>query len=77
MLKNPQIIEYSVKIQPYHSIFKVGDIIEIVGNIPFNLKDKPKPILGKIISIDGFYVMIKPKYQRYVCECYKNEIVKH
>jgi hypothetical protein len=70
-------IKISVNIKPYRPNFKVGDTIEIISNIPFNLKDKPKPILGKIVSMDGWYVMVRPKYQRYICECYQNEIVKH
>jgi hypothetical protein len=70
-------IEISFNIKSYRPNFNVGDIIEIISNIPYNLKDKPRPILGKIISIDGWYVMVKPKYQRYICECYQNEIVKH
>jgi hypothetical protein len=70
-------IECTFNIEKYRPKFRVGDIVEIISNIPYNLKDKPKPILGKIISIDGWYVMVKPKYQRHICECYQNEIVKH
>lgn len=54
--------------------FKVGDKVEIVGNIPFQLKDKPKPLLGTITNIDGGYILVRPKYQRYECEFYRGEL---
>jgi hypothetical protein len=72
-----EIDSYLVNIIPYRPRFRVGDIIEIIGNIPFDLKNNPSPILGRIISIDGFYIYVRPKYQRYVCEFYANEIIKH
>jgi len=53
---------------------KVGTIVEIIANIPFQLKDKPRPLLGRITAIDGYYVLVKPKYQRYECEFYPNEL---
>lgn len=53
---------------------KVGDRVEIVGNIPFPLKQKARPLLGKITSIDGDYILVKPKYQRYECEFYPCEL---
>ncbi len=53
---------------------KVGDTVEIIGNIPFQLKDKPKPLLGKITNIDGAYILVKPKHQRYECEFYSGEL---
>lgn len=55
-------------------MYKVGDVVEIVGNIPFHLKDKPKPLLGRITNIDGEYILVKPKYQRYVGEFYRCEL---
>ena len=54
--------------------FKVGDKVEIIGNIPFQLKDKPKPLLGTITNIDGGYILIRPKFQRYECEFYSVEL---
>jgi len=59
----------------YKRPLKVGDPVSIVGNIPFQLKDKPKPLLGKVTNIDGAYIMVKPKYQRYECEFYSGELV--
>jgi len=56
--------------------FKKGDKVEIVGNIPFDLLNAAKPIIGTIVSIDGFYILIRPKYKRYIAEFYANEI-KH
>jgi len=54
--------------------FKVGDKVEIIGNIPFQLKDKPKPLLGTITNIDGAYILVRPKFQRYECEFYSGEL---
>jgi len=54
--------------------FKKGDIVEIVSNIPFDLLNKVTPIIGTIIDIDEFYILVKPKYKRYACEFYANEI---
>ena len=53
---------------------KVGDKVEIIANIPFHLKDNPKPLLGTITNIDGAYILVKPKYQRYECEFYSVEL---
>lgn len=53
---------------------KEGDKVEIVGNIPFQLKDKPRPLLGTITNIDGHYILVRPKYQRYECEFYICEL---
>ena len=55
---------------------KKGDKVEIIGNIPFQLKDKPRPLLGTVTNVDGSYILVKPKYQRYVCEFYPNELKK-
>lgn len=54
--------------------FKKGDEVEIVGNIPFQLKNNARPLLGRITSVNGFYIYVKPKYQRYECEFYPNEL---
>lgn len=58
--------------------FKKGDKVEIVGNIPFTLKDK-RPILGTVTSVDGAYIYVKPRYQRWEGEWYANELrlIKH
>jgi len=56
--------------------FKKGDRVEIIGNIPFQLKDKQKPLLGTVTNVDGFYVLVRPKYARYEAEFYPGEI-KH
>jgi hypothetical protein len=53
---------------------KKGNKVEIIGNIPFQLKNKPKPLVGKITKVDGEYILVKPKYQRYECEFYRNEL---
>ena len=53
---------------------EIGNNIEITGNIPFQLKNKPRPLLGRITNIDGKYILVKPKYQRYECEFYPSEL---
>ena len=53
---------------------KVGDKVEIIGNIPFELKNKPRPLLGRVTKIDGHYILVKPKYQRWVAEFYPSEL---
>lgn len=53
-----------------------NDIVEIVGNIPFNLRNKPRPILGKVVDVNGFYIYVKPKYQRFIIESLPNELKK-
>ena len=55
-------------------VLRVGDTVEIVGNIPFQLRNKPKPLLGKIVNIDGAYILVRPKYRRYECEFYSGEL---
>jgi hypothetical protein len=51
---------------------KKGDNVEILRlDI---LCNKPRPLFGRITRIDGFYIYVKPKYQRYECELYQNEI---
>ena len=55
-------------------IFKTGDKVEIIGNIPFQLKNKRKPLLGRVTNINGAYILVKPKYQRYECEFYICEL---
>jgi hypothetical protein len=53
---------------------EIGDKVEIVGNIPFQLKDKPRPLLGTITNIDGAYILVRPKHKRYECEFYQWEL---
>ena len=53
---------------------KVGSKVEIIGNIPFQLKKNPKPRLGTVTAIDGSYILVRPKYQRYECEFYPGEL---
>jgi hypothetical protein len=56
--------------------FKRGDKVEIIGNIPFQLRNDPRPILGTVTSVDGAYILVKPKYKRHEAEFYPNEL-KH
>jgi len=62
------------KLQDKNRNFKKGDKVEIIGNIPFILKDKPRPLLGRVVHVDGFCVLVKPRYQRWIGEWYVNEL---
>jgi len=53
---------------------KVGDKVEIVGNIPAPLKNKPRPLLGRVTNVDGAYILVKPRYQRWEGEFYPGEL---
>lgn len=55
-------------------IFKVGDKVEIIGNIPFHLKDAPRPLLGTVVHVDGGYIDVRPKNRRWIAEFYPREI---
>ena len=54
--------------------FKKGDIVEIIGNIPFDIINKKRPLLVTITSIDGCYIMVRPKYKKWIAEFYSGEI---
>ena len=54
--------------------FKKGDKVEIIGNIPFHLKKEPKPLIGRVTNVDGFYILVKPRYKRWEAEFYPGEI---
>jgi hypothetical protein len=54
--------------------FKKGDKVEIVGNIPFPLKGAPRPLLGTVVHVDGFYIDVRPRYKRWIAEFYGNEL---
>lgn len=53
---------------------KVGDKVEIIGNIPFHLLKAPRPLLGTITNIDGAYILVKPRYKRWEAEFYPGEL---
>ena len=55
-------------------IFKKRDIVEIVGNIPFGLSKDKKPLIGTVISVDGSYILVRPKYKRWFAEFYPGEV---
>lgn len=50
-----------------------GSKVEILSNKPKKFKHI-KPWYGTVVSINGFYVLIKPRYQRWEGEWYKNEL---
>jgi hypothetical protein len=51
-----------------------GETVEIIGNIPLELKKSKKPILGTITKINGFYILVKPKRRRWEAEFYACEL---
>ena len=57
--------------------FEKGDWIEMKdpGNIPYALKDKPRPIIGKVTKVDGEYVLVRPKYHKWEAEFYHSELL--
>jgi hypothetical protein len=55
---------------------KKGDKVEIIGNIPFHLKDSPRPLLGTVVHVDGAYIDVRPRYKRWIAEFYPNELRK-
>ena len=55
-------------------MIKKGSKVEIIGNIPHPLKDTPRPLLGIVTNIDGYYITVRPKYKRWVGEFYENEL---
>ena len=53
---------------------KIGDRVEILRRDINDLYHRTKPIYGRIIGIDGSYIMVKPNWCRWVIELYPNEI---
>lgn len=58
---------------PYDKI-EIGTKVEIIGNIPFCLKNAKKPLIGTVTNVNGFYILVKPRYKRFVAEFYRNEL---
>jgi hypothetical protein len=56
--------------------FKVGDKVEVVGNIPYELLDKTRPLVGRVSLVNGLYILVKPHYKRRVAWFYPSEL-KH
>lgn len=59
---------------PPRTYVRVGDKVEVIGNIPFALKDAPRPIVGRVTRIDGSYILVKPRYRRWEAEFYPGEL---
>jgi len=53
--------------------FKVGDRVKIIGNIPYHLR-KRSVVIGRIISIDGGYIYVRPNWCKWEVELYESEI---
>lgn len=62
--------------QKARSWFRKRDRVEIISNIPYQLKSLPRPILGTVVGVDGHIVYVRPLFKRYTVELYDNEI-KH
>lgn len=54
--------------------FNKGDIVEIIGNIPFDLRNEKKPLIGTVTNIDGYYIMVRPKNKKWFAEFYPGEL---
>lgn len=55
--------------------FKKGDKVEILSNLPPEYTmTRTKPYLGTVTNVDGSYITVKPKYQRWEGEWYPNEL---
>jgi hypothetical protein len=52
---------------------KKGDKVEILSNKPKEFAHI-NPWYGTIVDVDGHYVLVRPKYQRWEGEWYKNEL---
>jgi hypothetical protein len=52
---------------------KVGDKVEILSNKPQGFRHI-KPWYGTVTNMNGFYVLVRPRYQRWEGEWYKNEL---
>ena len=50
--------------------FKIGDKVKFKCSNPAHTET------GTIMSIDGYYFYVRPRYQRFEIECYSNEISK-
>lgn len=60
-----------------HNKVKVGDKVAIVRQDIFALNDvQGDKRVGTIKSIDGAYIMVKPRYRRWEIELYGCEIQK-
>ena len=52
---------------------KVGDKVQILRKDIFHLRRR-KNVIGKITSIDGSLIMVKPQYCKWEIELYPNEV---
>jgi len=66
-----------MKITPLGNFrFEKGDWVEISeANIPAPLKNTPKPVIGRVTNVDGEYVYVKPKNQKWEAEFYHGELL--
>ena len=60
----------------YGHNYTFGTKVEIIGNIPLQLKNNPRPIYATVMGVDGMYISVKPKNKQYMCEFYPTEIKK-
>jgi hypothetical protein len=54
--------------------YKVNDRVRILRKDIRHLDHRRDPVYGRIISVDGEYVMVKPSWCRWEIELYKSEI---
>ena len=54
-------------------MLKIGDKVKILRKDIFHLKYVKNPV-GTVTEIDGSYIMVRPRYKRWVIELYQNEV---
>lgn len=50
------------------------DIVEIKGNIDLRLKNRTRPIKGRVTNVNGYYIFVRPFHCKWVGEWYPNEL---
>ena len=54
--------------------FKKGDKVEMVSNLSKELTKNEPPHIGTVISVDGSYILVRPRYKRWFQEFYPGEL---
>lgn len=55
-------------------MIKIGDKVRILRSDIKSLEHRDKPVTGRITSIDGEYVLVKPSWCNWVIELYRSEV---
>ena len=54
--------------------FKKGDRVEMLSNLSKEITKNDPPYIGTVISVDGSYILVRPRYKRWFQEFYPNEL---